>query len=188
MRLRRTRLLAGLAPNQIAPSTTNFPLMGASSSSSGGGGGGGGSYSPVSFTSPPTAPGGPYSESAFVSDACINPHPRFGTLTRNIRSRRGGKVRIRVPLFRDRRTPEFEGYSDKDKDAAAAATSAASAATVGEFEPLPFHLKAWDHTNVERQMQQPWPMVEGDCMAFGMGCCCLQVTFQSRNVSESRFM
>ena len=31
-------------------------------------------------------------------------------------------------------------------------------------------------------------MVKGDCMAFGMGCCCLQVTFQSRNVSESRFM
>ena len=33
-----------------------------------------------------------------------------------------------------------------------------------------------------------WPMVQSDCMAFGMGCCCLQVTFQSRNVSESRFM
>lgn len=38
----------------------------------------------------------------------INPHPRFATLTGNIRRRRGGKVGIRVPLFRDARTPEFQ--------------------------------------------------------------------------------
>jgi hypothetical protein len=25
-----------------------------------------------------------------------------------------------------------------------------------------------------------------DCMAFGMGCCCLQVTFQARDIKESR--
>ncbi len=38
----------------------------------------------------------------------INPHPRFATLTGNIRRRRGDKVDIRVPLFRDARTPEFQ--------------------------------------------------------------------------------
>ena len=27
-----------------------------------------------------------------------------------------------------------------------------------------------------------------DAMAFGMGCCCLQVTFQARDVSESRHL
>ncbi|CAN0339280.1 unnamed protein product [Phaeothamnion confervicola] len=27
-----------------------------------------------------------------------------------------------------------------------------------------------------------------DAMAFGMGCCCLQVTFQARDVDESRYM
>ena len=37
----------------------------------------------------------------------INPHPRFATLTRNIRLRRGSKVNIRVPLFRDVSTPEY---------------------------------------------------------------------------------
>jgi glutamate--cysteine ligase catalytic subunit len=52
-------------------------------------------------------PQGPFSESAFVPDGCINPHPRFGTLVRNIRTRRGRKVAIRVPLFQDRLTPEF---------------------------------------------------------------------------------
>jgi hypothetical protein len=30
--------------------------------------------------------------------------------------------------------------------------------------------------------------VHMDAMAFGMGCCCLQVTFQARDVDESRFI
>mmetsp|Transcript_23206 Transcript_23206/g.53705 ORF Transcript_23206/g.53705 Transcript_23206/m.53705 type:complete len:719 (+) Transcript_23206:73-2229(+) len=32
------------------------------------------------------------------------------------------------------------------------------------------------------------PTVAGDAMAFGMGNCCLQVTFQARDVHESRFL
>ncbi len=27
-----------------------------------------------------------------------------------------------------------------------------------------------------------------DCQSFGMGCCCLQVTFQARDVNESRHL
>jgi hypothetical protein len=27
-----------------------------------------------------------------------------------------------------------------------------------------------------------------DCMAFGMGCCCLQVTFQAADMSQARFI
>lgn len=81
MRLRRARLLAALLPGQIAPTTTNFPLLGV-----------------PGFTAPPTLlPGGPFSASALVPDECINPHPRFGTLTHNIRARRGSKVRVRLP-------------------------------------------------------------------------------------------
>lgn len=34
----------------------------------------------------------------------------------------------------------------------------------------------------------PPPEVHGDAMAFGMGSCCLQVTFQARDVNESRFL
>jgi glutamate--cysteine ligase catalytic subunit len=30
--------------------------------------------------------------------------------------------------------------------------------------------------------------VKADAMSFGMGCCCLQVTFQGRDIDESRFM
>lgn len=40
-------------------------------------------------------------ESEYISDAVINPHPRFGCLARNIRQRRGRHVDIRVPLYID---------------------------------------------------------------------------------------
>ena len=32
------------------------------------------------------------------------------------------------------------------------------------------------------------PMIHMDCMAFGMGCCCLQVTFQASDLDESRLL
>ncbi|CAJ1351566.1 unnamed protein product [Effrenium voratum] len=127
MRLRRGRLLSALKQDEIAPTLVTFPLMGVSD-----------------FVRPAAPPGGEASQSDFVPDACINPHPRFGTLTGNIRRRRGSKVDIRVPLFKDEKTPEF---ATEEK-----------------------------------------PMVHMDCMAFGMGCCCLQVTFQASDIDESRFL
>lgn len=32
------------------------------------------------------------------------------------------------------------------------------------------------------------PCIHMDAMAFGMGCCCLQITFQAKDIEESRFM
>lgn len=32
------------------------------------------------------------------------------------------------------------------------------------------------------------PAIHMDAMAFGMGCCCLQITFQATDVEESRFL
>eukprot|EP00357_Protocruzia_adherens_P033027 CAMPEP_0115018550 /NCGR_PEP_ID=MMETSP0216-20121206/28883_1 /TAXON_ID=223996 /ORGANISM="Protocruzia adherens, Strain Boccale" /LENGTH=597 /DNA_ID=CAMNT_0002389787 /DNA_START=607 /DNA_END=2400 /DNA_ORIENTATION=- len=43
----------------------------------------------------------PYSKSLFLNDRIITPHSRFRTLVRNIRERRGKKVDIRVPVFKD---------------------------------------------------------------------------------------
>lgn len=126
MRLRRKRLLSVLRPNEVAPSLTAFPLMGVGI-----------------FTEPPHPSGGAISLSDYVPDACINPHPRFAALVRNIRSRRGRKVDIRVPLYRDRNTPEYQGEG------------------VGDGE--------------EESSKTSQPMVHMDAMAFGMGCCCLQV-------------
>ena len=44
--------------------------------------------------------------SLFFPDEAINgSHPRFKTLTRNIRERRGEKIMINVPIFPDTNTP-----------------------------------------------------------------------------------
>ena len=146
MTLRRSRLLSALAPREIIPYVTAFPLMGV-----------GDFFVPPATEKKDDKETGtdkepddpvPNSKSAFVPDCVINPHPRFGALTHNIRSRRGSKVDIRVPLFQDINTPEFQTV---EKDA-------------------------------------PSPDIYMDCMAFGMGMCCLQVTFQACDVTESRFI
>eukprot|EP00549_Striatella_unipunctata_P000406 CAMPEP_0118689790 /NCGR_PEP_ID=MMETSP0800-20121206/9691_1 /TAXON_ID=210618 ORGANISM="Striatella unipunctata, Strain CCMP2910" /NCGR_SAMPLE_ID=MMETSP0800 /ASSEMBLY_ACC=CAM_ASM_000638 /LENGTH=919 /DNA_ID=CAMNT_0006587239 /DNA_START=823 /DNA_END=3582 /DNA_ORIENTATION=- len=98
MRLRRKRMLTALGEDEIAPTVSIFPMLGAL--------GGDGSV-------PPTPVGGPRTLSDYIGDGIINPHPRFGTLSENIRSRRGEKVNIRVPLFRDIGTPEFKDYPVK---------------------------------------------------------------------------
>mmetsp|Transcript_32634 Transcript_32634/g.104069 ORF Transcript_32634/g.104069 Transcript_32634/m.104069 type:complete len:803 (+) Transcript_32634:151-2559(+) len=119
MRARRARLLAALDEDEIAPTVVVFPMLGVDDSAG-----------------PDFGVGGPAAESEMIPDAVINPHPRFATLTRNIRTRRGSKVKIEVPLYQDEKT---RGRT-----------------------------------------------VEMDAMAFGMGCCCLQVTFQCRDIAESR--
>lgn len=95
MRLRRKRLLTELREDEVAPTFSTFPLLGAM--------GDDGSV-------PPTKVGGAVTLSDYIGDGIINPHPRFGTLSANIRQRRGEKVNIRVPLFRDTNTPEYEGF------------------------------------------------------------------------------
>lgn len=45
-----------------------------------------------------------FSNSNFTNDHIINPHPRFGCLARNIRTRRGKKVEILVPIYKDEKT------------------------------------------------------------------------------------
>lgn len=43
----------------------------------------------------------PFSNSIYINDVIINSHPRFGTLSRNIRKRRGSKVNIKIPIYKD---------------------------------------------------------------------------------------
>ena len=148
MILRRRRILSALGELEIAPTVTCFPLMGV-----------GEFYSPAvegDFEVP-------YSESSFVPDKIINPHVRFSTLVQNIRIRRGSKVNIQVPLFRDVRTPEFL-RSDPSYPP----------------DSIPSILAP--------HVIEPNECINMDCMAFGMGMCCLQVTFQARDIDESRYM
>ena len=43
----------------------------------------------------------PFTKSIYLNDNIINKHPRFGTLAKNIRERRGKKVEIKIPIFKD---------------------------------------------------------------------------------------
>nr|XP_018262051.1 glutamate-cysteine ligase catalytic subunit [Kwoniella dejecticola CBS 10117]OBR84209.1 glutamate-cysteine ligase catalytic subunit [Kwoniella dejecticola CBS 10117] len=121
------------------------------------------------FTDPETRPDTEKSssKSEYVGELLTNPHARFPTLTANIRQRRGSKVDIRVPLFIDENTevPDVVTLISAKR----AKLADRSDATVAPAKPLP-----------------GTPYIHMDAMAFGMGCCCLQITFQAWNVDEAR--
>uniref|UniRef100_U5EZ27 Glutamate--cysteine ligase n=1 Tax=Corethrella appendiculata TaxID=1370023 RepID=U5EZ27_9DIPT len=134
MRYRRQEVVALLAENETVMSITSFPRLGT-----------------PNFTTPPyeTTPDDESSaaRSLYFPDQAIYPgHPRFKTLTRNIRQRRNEKVSIDLPIFIDQNTKLPVEGSSSDK-------------------PNFVHL---------------------DAMGFGMGCCCLQMTFQACNINEAR--
>ncbi|RLW12347.1 hypothetical protein DV515_00000773 [Chloebia gouldiae] len=143
MRKRRQEAASVLKENEAVCTVTSFPRLGC-----------------PGFTLPdymPTPVEGGASKSLFFPDEAINKHPRFSTLTRNIRHRRGEKVVINVPIFIDKNTPSpfIETFPNDDGEAAKAA------------KPDYIYM---------------------DAMGFGMGNCCLQVTFQACSISEARYL
>nr|CAD7595628.1 unnamed protein product [Timema genevievae] len=143
MRYRREEAQRLLQPSEVVMSLTSFPRLGA-----------------PGFTDPPAVPtpNSGASRSLFFPDEAIFPgHPRFKTLTRNIRERRGSKVAINIPVYRDKNTP-----SPFKEDLR----------TVGDEGQSDWAARA-DHVYM-------------DAMGFGMGCCCLQLTFQACNIEEAR--
>uniref|UniRef100_A0A667Y2S8 Glutamate--cysteine ligase n=1 Tax=Myripristis murdjan TaxID=586833 RepID=A0A667Y2S8_9TELE len=140
---RRREASSVLNENETLCTITSFPRLGC-----------------PGFTQPeyqPTPVEKGVSKSLFFPDEAINRHPRFSTLTRNIRHRRGEKVVINVPIFKDKCTPSpfVETFPEDDGEAARAA--------------LPDHIYM-------------------DAMGFGMGNCCLQVTFQACSIDEARYL
>jgi glutamate--cysteine ligase catalytic subunit len=92
MRKRRQEVQAMLGSNERVYSLTAFPRLGCDD-----------------FTFPATIadPENSVSRSLFWPDAAIfNGHPRFSTLTSNIRQRRGEKVAINIPIFMDEKTKD----------------------------------------------------------------------------------
>ncbi|UZJ52030.1 hypothetical protein CBS101457_001350 [Exobasidium rhododendri] len=117
----------------------------------------------VPFTDPHLEPNGTSSRSMFLPDEIINPHVRFPTLTANIRMRRAAKVAINVPIFHDTNTPRpfIDPTIPHNRNIFPEDKEAGNGAA------LPDHIYM-------------------DAMGFGMGCCCLQVTFQACSVAEAR--
>ncbi|MCJ1316948.1 Zn finger-containing GTPase- Activating Protein for ARF [Xylographa vitiligo] len=115
------------------------------------------------FTCPHFPPSGDKLRSQFLPDEIANPHIRFPTLAANIRARRGRKVEINVPIFKDLNTP----IPFKDP-------------TVN------YNLHNWPEDDDVRNGAAKDDHVYMDAMAFGMGSCCLQITFQAKNITEGR--
>ncbi|KXS18037.1 GCS-domain-containing protein [Gonapodya prolifera JEL478] len=115
------------------------------------------------------------SRSIFIPDSAINPHARFPTLTANIRTRRGEKVAINLPIFRDKNTPS--PFLEP------APPSLLSSTTLPQV-PVPADGKA-TIPGLLPDCAKP-DHVYLDAMAFGMGNCCLQITFQACSVEEAR--
>ena len=222
MRLRRQLVQELLNPNEFIMTITAFPLLGVGQ-----------------YALPSSSPHGPIAQSLYVSDSIIGPHPRFATLSRNIRIRRGSKVCIRVPLYQDRNTRQSMERQLRLRDAAVreirqerklketgavpsspAVASASSppspssppAAFQPPTSPSTAHLPlspvgSWplvtSATNLSESGDEVFPPIPDcsclppineleeihmDAMAFGMGQCCLQVTFQTRSINEARHL
>nr|XP_033792537.1 glutamate--cysteine ligase catalytic subunit isoform X2 [Geotrypetes seraphini] len=109
MKKRRQEASSLLQQNEVICTVTSFPRLGC-----------------PGFTLPeylPTPVEKSASKSLFFPDEAINRHPRFSTLTRNIRHRRGEKVAINIPIFKDRntQTPFIEKFASDDGEGGKAA-------------------------------------------------------------------
>ncbi|KAH3687185.1 hypothetical protein WICPIJ_001844 [Wickerhamomyces pijperi] len=137
-----------LLPENKLLTITAYPLMGVGQ-----------------FTSPPTKANSPSSKSLFLGDDVTNRHVRFPTLTANIRKRRGEKVAINIPLYKDSKTPEFDDTLSSS---------------------LPRSLFAEDQ---EPSLGAQIPgHIYMDAMGFGMGSSCLQVTVQAPSLARARYL
>ncbi|KAI6033155.1 glutamate-cysteine ligase-domain-containing protein [Pisolithus orientalis] len=105
------------------------------------------------------------SHSLFLPEEITNPHARFPTLTANIRSRRKSKVAINLPIFEDERTPR--PFVDPT---------------------IPWQRDIYPEDPEAKNGAALIDHIYMDAMGFGMGCCCLQLTFQCCNVNEARRM
>ncbi|KAH8977767.1 glutamate-cysteine ligase catalytic subunit [Lactarius hatsudake] len=105
------------------------------------------------------------SHSLFLPEQVTNPHARFPTLTANIRRRRRSKVAINLPIFVDDRTPR--PFVDPT---------------------IPWHRNVYPEDAEAKNGAALIDHIYMDAMGFGMGCCCLQVTFQCCNIDQSRRM
>lgn len=148
MKLRRRIAKDHMEANEFPITLTTFPLLGDRKS-----------------ITPFYPPSGSKLRSQFVPDEIANPHIRFPTLAANIRSRRGRKVELNVPVYHDVNTQK--PFKDPTVD---------------------YDLHTWPEDADVRNGAAKDDCIYMDAMAFGMGSCCLQITFQAKNIEEGRKM
>lgn len=92
MRNRREEVRLLLRENEAVFSLTNFPRLGCPD------------FTYPSYSPRPWDPECAAQSIYFPDEAIFAGHPRFKTLTRNIRERRGEKVSIKIKIFKDENT------------------------------------------------------------------------------------
>jgi len=145
MRIRRAQIQSLLQPCERLITLTSFPLMGVGD---------------FAFCEPagPCAPvQGSVADSDYITDTIIGAHPRFATLSRNIRTRRGSRVDIRVPLFQDELTAKDVAAEDAREQARLAEMARTRDPALPPHMPRPADV-------------DPLKQIHMDAMAFGMGC------------------
>jgi glutamate--cysteine ligase catalytic subunit len=146
MQLRRKQVQDLLDKDEYCLSLTSYPMLGCKN-----------------FTWPicdPTPTLGITRSLFFPDQAIYLAHPRFASLSQNIRERRKSKVCINVPIYEDMNTE------------------------------LPFIedlVQYGDVDNESSSVRQP-NHIYMDAMGFGMGCSCLQMTFQAQSIDEARHL
>jgi glutamate--cysteine ligase catalytic subunit len=134
---------------------TNFPRLG----------------SPHCFTPDyPATPNSGSSRSLFIPHEAITKHARFPTLTSNIRERRGEKVAINLPIFKDTHTPS--PFREPLPESVVKMLQS-------EGKNIPADLPSYEPAALQDHVYM-------DAMCFGMGCSCLQVTIQACSIEQGR--
>lgn len=132
--------------NEYPITLTNFPRFGLNGS-----------------TTPEYPRSGPQLESQFISDETTTQRTRYISTAKNIRARRGRKVQINVPVFRDEKTPW--PFHDPSVDC---------------------NLRSFPEDDEPHEGTAKTNHIYMDAQPFGSGTCCLQVTMQASNIDEAR--
>ena len=101
--------------------------------------------------------------SQFLHDDMIGPHIRYETIHAMVRSRRGRKVEMNVPVYRDKKTP----WPFRDP-------------TVN------YDLHRWPEDDDVRNGAVKENHIYMDSTLFGLAGCGLQVTVQAKNMNQAR--
>ena len=101
--------------------------------------------------------------SQFLRDDMIGHHTRYRTIHANIRSRRGRKVELNVPVYRDKKTP----WPFRDPT-------------------LNYDLHRWPEDDDVRNGAVKENHIYMDSTLFGLAGCALQVTVQAKNMNQAR--
>ena len=101
--------------------------------------------------------------SQYLADDLLSPHARYQKFSANLRERRGSRMVLNVPIFRDAQTP----WPFRD--------------------PTVKHgLNDWPEDALVTPETVKDNCIYGDSMLFGGSCCALQVTVQAKNIDEAR--